>query len=160
MGQLRKEDIKQSDNTWCINITDEAEGASLKTHSSRRAIPIHPELVRIGFIEYAHLQKERIFPGLKVDSHKSLTGNFSKWWGRYARAVIGIKDKRKVFHSFRHSFKDACRNSGIHQEIHDAFTGHAGSNVGSSYGTGARLPRLAEEMAKLRYEGLQIRPSS
>lgn len=75
-----------------------------------------------------------VFPALKIDSHKSLTGNFSKWWGRYARKVIGIEDERKVLHSFRHSFKDACRNSGIHQEFHDAFTGHAGSNVGSTYG--------------------------
>ena len=155
LGQLTKKDIRQLANIWYINISDEAEGASLKTHSSRRAIPIHPELLRLGFIEYAHQQRERTFPALKADSHTSLTGNFSKWWGRYAREVIGITDKRKVFHSFRHAFKDACRNSGINQEIHDAFTGHSGSNVGSSYGSGPWLPRLAEEMKRLRYEGLK-----
>ena len=157
VGQLRRKDIKESDGIWYISITDEAEGASLKTHNSRRAIPIHPELLRLGFVDYAHTQREKLFPGLKVDSHKSLTGNFSKWWGRYARKVIGIEDERKVFHSFRHAFKDACRNSGIHQEIHDAFTGHAGSNVGTTYGSGAALPRLAQEMARLKYEGLRIR---
>ncbi|MBA4144068.1 MAG: tyrosine-type recombinase/integrase [Nitrosospira sp.] len=146
LGQLRRKDIKESDGLWYISITDEAEGASLKTHSSRRALPIHPELSRLGFVDYAHTQREKLFPGLKVDSHKSLTGNFSKWWGRYARKVIAIEDERKVFHSFRHAFKDACRNSGIHQEIHDAFTGHAGSNVGSTYGSGASLTRLAQEM--------------
>jgi integrase len=156
LGQLRKKDIRQSGNIWYIRITDEAEGASLKTHSSRRVIPIHKELLRLGFVEYAHQQRERIFPALKVDSHESLTGNFSKWWGRYARKVIGIEDERKVFHSFRHAFKDACRNSGINQEIHDAFTGHAGSNVGSTYGSGPWLPRLAKEMAQLKYEGLKL----
>jgi integrase len=156
VGQLRRKDIKESDGIWYISITDEAEGASLKTHSSRRAIPIHPELLRLGFVDYAHTQREKLFSGLNVDSHKSLTGNFSKWWGRYARKVIGIEDERKVFHSFRHAFKDACRNSGIHQEIHDAFTGHAGSNVGSTYGSGASLARLAKEMARLNYEGLKL----
>jgi len=156
LGQLRRKDIKVSDGIWHISITDEAEEASLKTHSSRRFIPIHSELIRLGFVDYTHIQAERIFPALKVDSHKSLTGNFSKWWGRYARKVIGIEDERKVFHSFRHAFKDACRSSGIHQEIHDAFTGHSGGNVGSSYGTGPSLPRLAEEMTRLRYQGLKI----
>lgn len=156
LGQLRRKDIKQVDNVWCINITDEAEGTSVKTHSSRRVVPIHPVLLRLGFVEYSHQQREKVFPALKIDSHKSLTGNFSKWWGRYARKVIGIEDERKVFHSFRHSFKDACRNSGIHQEFHDAFTGHAGGNVGSTYGSGPSPRRLAEEMAKLAYEGLKI----
>ncbi|SFH55315.1 hypothetical protein SAMN05216299_12160 [Nitrosospira sp. Nsp14] len=144
-----------ADGIWFLSITDEAEGASLKTHNSRRIIPIHPELLRLRFVEYAHQQLEKVFPALRVDSHRSLTGNFSKWWGRYARKVIRIEDERKVFHSFRHSFKDACRNSGIHQEIHDAFTGHAGGNVGSTYGSGPWLPRLAEEMARLKYEGLK-----
>ncbi len=156
LGQLRKKDVRQLDNIWYINISDEAEGASLKTHNSRRVIPVHPELLRLGFIEYAHQNSERIFPALKADCHKSLTGNFSKWWGRYVREVVGITDKRKVFHSFRHAFKDVCRNSGIHQEIHDAFTGHAGGNVGSTYGSGASPGRLAEEMTRVRYQGLKI----
>jgi len=155
LGQLTRKDIKQADNIWCISITDEAEGTSLKTHSSRRVVPLHPELIRLGFVEYAQLQRERVFPALKTDGHRSQTGNFSKWWGRYARKTIGIEDGRKVFHSFRHAFKDACRNSGIHQEIHDAFTGHSGRNVGSSYGSGPSLSRLAEEMARLQYKGLK-----
>jgi integrase len=156
LGQLRRKDVKQLENIWCINITDEAEGTSLKTHSSRRVVPLHPELLRLGFAEYAQQQRERVFPSLKVDSHRSLTGNFSKWWGRYARKTIGIEDERKVFHSFRHAFKDACRNSGIQQEIHDAFTGHSGGNVGSSYGSGPSPSRLAEEMARLKYKGLNL----
>lgn len=156
LGQLQKKDVQQQNSIWHINISDEADGASVKTYSSRRNIPVHPELLKFGFIEYVHQQHEKIFPALKVDSHKSLTGNFSKWWGRYAREIIGITDRRKVFHSFRHAFKDACRNSGIHQEIHDSFTGHAGNNVGSAYGSGASLKRLADQMEKLKYEGLKI----
>jgi integrase len=156
LGQLRRKDVKQLDNIWCINITDEAEGTSLKTHSSRRAVPLHPELLRLGFVEYVQQQRERVFPALKADSHRSQTANFSKWWGRYVRKIIGIEDGRKVFHSFRHAFKDACRNSGIHQEIHDAFTGHSGGNVGSSYGSGPSLRRLEEEMSKLKYGNLRI----
>lgn len=65
LGQLRRKDIKESDGLWYITITDEAEGASLKTHSSRRAIPIHPELCRLGFVDYAHAQREKLFQDLR-----------------------------------------------------------------------------------------------
>lgn len=156
LGQLQKDDIQQLNKIWYIRISDEAEGTSLKTYSSRRNMPIHPKLLKLGFLEYIKQQQDKIFPALKPDSHKSLTGNFSKWWGRYARDTIGITDKRKVFHSFRHTFKDACRNSGIHQEIHDTFTGHTGNNVGSAYGTGASLKQLARQIKELKYEGLII----
>ncbi len=47
-----------------------------------------------------------MFPGLRPDKKGAVTGNWSKWWGRYARQS-GITDRRKVFHSFRHTFKDA-----------------------------------------------------
>jgi hypothetical protein len=35
-----------------------------------------------------------------------------------------------VFHSFRHSFKDACRRAAIPEEIHDAITRHSGGGGG------------------------------
>jgi integrase len=56
---------------------------------------------------------DRFFPAIKAGRMGVLTGNWSKWWGRYMRNVIGIKDRRKVFHSFRHTFKDACREAGL-----------------------------------------------
>jgi integrase len=40
----------------------------------------------------------------------------------------------KTFHSFRHTFKRACREAGISEEIHHALTGHSGGGVGRSYG--------------------------
>jgi integrase len=65
-------------------------------------------------------------------------------------------DKRKVFHSFRHSFKDACRDSGIPVDVHEAITGHAPGHVGGGHGRGFTVERLADEMAKLRYRRLDL----
>ncbi len=92
-----------------------------------------------------------MFPDLKPDVHGTLTGNFSKWWRRYARQV-GVTDPRKVFHSFRHAFKDACRAARVTEEVHDALTGHAGGGVGRSYGSGVPLEVLAEGVGKVRYD--------
>jgi len=62
-----------------------------------------------------------------------------------------------VFHSFRHSFKDACRECGIEEAIHDALTGHSGGGVGRSYGGQMYpLPPLIKAMEKLKYKGLDL----
>lgn len=156
IGQLTRGDIRQTGDVWYFHISNEAEGSSVKTNSSKRDVPIHPELMRLGFLEYAqsHPEGSSIFPLLKGAKGRQLTYNFSKWWGRWARATLGITDSRKVFHSFRHAFKDACRNSGIPREIHDAFTGHVGSDVGSTYGVGHSVKTLGEAMKSLKYEAL------
>ena len=162
IGQLRVNDIRVEDGIKYFNITDEGEDSDIKTESSRRRVPIHPELIRLGFLNYvAGVSKggaERLFPDIKTDRMGVLTGNWSKWWGRYMRKTIGITDKRKVFHSFRHTFKDACRAAGIGQEIHDALTGHAdGHNEGRSYGAEPHpLRPLADDIRKVRYAGLKL----
>jgi len=65
-------------------------------------------------------------------------------------------DPRKVFHSFRHAFKDACRSARIEEELHDALTGHTSASVGRGYGNGVPLEVLAEEITKVSYKGLDL----
>jgi integrase len=119
--------VKESEGVRFLDFSDAGQGKSLKTVSSRRRVPIHPELVRLGFLNYVDERKravdERLFPDLKQDRFGKWTQNWSKWWGRYARDQAKIDDPRKVFHSFRHTFKHACRASGIPEDIHDALTG-------------------------------------
>jgi integrase len=106
-------------------IEDEEEGRSLKTETSVRAVPIHPELVRIGFIEFVeHARRSggptaRLFPKLQQGSKGGFGEAFSKWFGRYKRA-LGIDNEKSVFHSFRHGFKDALRAAGVNEGVNDA----------------------------------------
>ena len=95
-----------------------------------------------------------LFPDLKQDVHGTLTGNFSKWWGHHARAR-GVTDRRKVFHSFRHGFKEACRAAQVGEEVHDALTGHSGGGVGRKYGC-MPLSVKANAIRELSYEGLDL----
>jgi len=153
LGQLRVTDVRHEDGIDYLAI-EPGDGKRLKTKSSRRNVPIHPELVRAGFLEYVHRQRqeghERLFPELRATSYGSLTAAWSKFWGRHARE-LGVTDKRKTYHSFRHAFKDACRRAGIAEEVHDALTGHSNGGVGRSYGQGVPLTVKAEAMARLRY---------
>lgn len=160
--QLTKADIQQDSGYWYLDINNTGL-KGIKTNSSKRRVPVHPELIRLGFIEYCNKQSAEIFPSLKVDHTGSRYSKFGDWVnGRFLRKDIGITNTDQDFYSFRHTFTDACRNSGIPLEIHNAFTGHSGGTVGSStsgkggYGSGYSLKTLGEWMAKLHYDGLKL----
>ena len=89
---------------------------------------------------------------------------WTKWFGRYLRSV-GITDRRKVFHSFRHSFKDALRATDVSEDLNDALLGKKNSSVGRTYGakqkSGAKdilrrfgMERLKSAVYAVEYKGL------
>lgn len=161
IGQLHTADIKQEGQVWYFHLTDDPEsGKRLKTASSRRRIPIHSELIRCGFLRYLKSIKaqrhDRLFPLISSGASRQLTASFSQWFGRYIRGVVGITDTRKVFHSFRHGFKTACRECDISKEHHDRLTGHSSGDVGDSYGGDFPLVPLAEAMRGLTYKGIDL----
>jgi integrase len=136
-------------------------GRTLKTKSTARTIPLHPELVRIGFLRFIESRRSEdtnawLFPLIAPDGAAA----FSKWWGRYL-GTLGITDERKVFHSFRHNAKDALRKAKVQEDLNDAITGHAGGGVGRGYGTKEILARygmaqVAETVASIRYPNLDL----
>ncbi|SNS03418.1 Phage integrase family protein [Humidesulfovibrio mexicanus] len=154
LGRLRVEDVREEWGVLFFDLTT----AGTKTKSAKRNVPIHPELVRLGFLDYLEERRKAgggpLFPALK-SAQDSPTESWSKWWGRYARDN-GITDPRKVFHSFRHTVKDGFRNSRVAKEYRDLIQGHAIPGVGEEYGSGTGLQVLAEEMAKLRFPGLDL----
>src|SRR5258706_433804 len=89
-----------------------------------------------------------IFPLLTQGPKGGYGEGWSKWFGRYIRR-IGLHNKARVFHSFRHGFKDALRAAGVSEDLNDALTGHSGGGVGRrdrAEGMGGRfgLPLRAE----------------
>lgn len=168
IGQLLIGDIQEEQgiryffiNTESDSEDDDSGEKSLKTASSHRRVPIHQELIRCGFMEYVSAMKKaghtRLFPALKSATTRPITASFSQWFGNYKRKVLKITDRRKTFHSFRHTFKDACRVSDISKELHDKLTGHASGNEGDNYGGDFYpLQPLAKAISKLSYEGLDL----
>lgn len=155
--QLRVDDILHDHaHGALLRITDEGEGQRLKTTSSRRMVPLHPDLIKAGLLEYAEVVEEDghpwLFPALEPDHDGRRSGNFSKWFGRYIRSKHGcwITDRTVVFHSFRHSFKSLCREAAVPEEVHDALTGHASSAVGRGYGQ-VPLPTLVRAIRSIKF---------
>ena len=160
LAQLMVGDIKYVDGLGhYINICDDAAHQQLKNSSSRRRIPIHPVLIACGFIDYVGQQQKSslLFPHLKANTRGKLGGYFSNFFSGYLRQKVKISDSRKVFHSFRHTFKDACRQVGIEEAVHDALTGHTGKSVGRKYGNEQYpLEPLFEAMERYEIAGLDL----
>lgn len=66
-AQLVLDDIYQEDGFRCLNINDEGD-KQVKNDQSIRLVPMHPELVRLGFLEYLEGLRDvgatRVFPNL------------------------------------------------------------------------------------------------
>ncbi|KQP81772.1 hypothetical protein ASF60_22210 [Methylobacterium sp. Leaf113] len=158
LAQLRVADVAQDEETgvWYLDIGT-AGGRKIKTVSSRRKVPMHPELERIGLLRYRQSlldagegPESPLWPGLLAGREVQPAGAWSKWFTRHLREKAGIEDRAKVFHSFRHSFKRMARDARLGEEVHDALTGHSGGGgIGRGYGSGFGLKTLAEEMARI-----------
>lgn len=160
IGQCAVADCKEEAGIPYLDLRIVEAGKKRKRNTSRRKVPVHPELIRLGFLAYVEERRKagdtRLFPQLKSE-RTEVTAAWSQWWGRYARKH-GITDKRRVFHSFRHSFKDAGRAVPVPGAILDALQGHrSGQGEGANYGSaGYPLKLLATEMAKIQFDGLDL----
>ncbi|WP_298983346.1 DUF6538 domain-containing protein [uncultured Roseibium sp.] len=123
-------DLVHQDGVWFFDMT----AFKLKTLSSRRRVPVHRDLIDAGFDKWAKKQPAASIMGFKPDSKGSPSGLASKVVNRWFSSKVGISGEEYVFHSYRHLFKDLCREFGIAKDVHDRLTGHAGDNVGSGYG--------------------------
>ncbi|WP_456763487.1 DUF6538 domain-containing protein [Bradyrhizobium sp. USDA 4463] len=166
---LRVSDIREDGETrvplmWFTR--DTKAGRRLKTKSSERVIPVHPQLIEIGFLSYvAERRKDGeqawLFPTVAPDQKGALRA-WAKWWGRHLRNHVGVKDTNKVFHSFRHGFQDALRQATPDEELRDALAGRSsGKSVSRRYGAKAMLERwgvkaLKVAMDKIEYPSLDL----
>ncbi len=170
-AQLKVGDIRTgSADIAFIDFNDEGEDQNLKTTSSARSVPIHRDLISISLLEYVagRAKSAASDDPLWAEFASSIGPKaklWSKWFGRYLGEHV-VDNPTKTFHSFRYTFKRACRKAGITEEVQHAFTGHAGGGVGRSYGRmrrsdgmmdrGIPLERLKTEIDRVSYDGLVL----
>ncbi|MEM5372149.1 site-specific integrase [Paraburkholderia azotifigens] len=133
-------DIQMDDQSgfWFLHITSESEShrdveKSVKTKSSKRRVPIHPQLVQLGFLRYVeHVKKQGatlLFPGFPPSVGRAAP-KAGEWFGDFLRD-IGLRDDtpgaRLVgMHAFRSTLLNQAMELGVVNA--EAITGHT-SNV-------------------------------
>jgi integrase len=127
-------------------VADRKVGKRVKTKTSERVVPVHPQLVKLGFLKYVEGrardgEQAWLFPAVAPDQGRALSA-WGKWWSRYLRQTVGIIDAARVFHSFRHGFQDALRRATADEELRDALAGRSNRNsVSRTYGAKNMLER-------------------
>jgi integrase len=155
--QLYLDDIQQVDDIWCFNINDEKD-KKLKNIASRRIVPIHPFLLHHGLIEYAEKARgighQRFWPHLTYSPTMGYSNKFGKWYQRFNRQYI-TQDKRKVFHSFRHSFANKLKQQGVSEFLIAELMGHKNHSITTGrYGKKYEPYVLRDAIKCLKYETL------
>ncbi|WP_055683274.1 tyrosine-type recombinase/integrase [Jannaschia rubra] len=131
--QLYLDDIQIIDDIPCI-VLKQGPGQSLKSKASRRTIPIHDNLLKLGFMQLvaglARAGEPRLFPWLeRSESKKTYTETFSKRFTRY-RQDHKIYDAQRDFHSFRTTFNHLLIQSECPDSQRRALMGHVERDVG------------------------------
>jgi integrase len=138
--QLHIEDIVVQDEIPCIDINENSSDKKLKTSASHRIIPIHPVLIeKFNFLKFVNKQKEaghaRLFPELKKQSGR-YSHYVSRWFNANLLVKVGVKtsNSKKTFHSFRHTFANACKMADVEEYKTREFIGHDVPGKSITYG--------------------------
>ncbi len=105
----------------------------LKNSSSVREHIIHPELFRLGFVDYVEaistLGYDRVFPDLVSPSPNVVSGE-----RLYDELDPGFEVTGLMTHQFRHYFNASLKKSDVSEEIRADLMGHAhGSETAGRY---------------------------
>ena len=155
---LRVEDVYETDGHPVIHIR-EYEGRTIKTAEARAELPIHPELLRLGFLEFVEGQRETGLFGLFPDGKASNRGQHGAKLGeRFSAHVkaLGLEGRKLGMHSFRHNFQDRLRAAELPYSTALALARRKELGSGGDYGFGLSLAQIAEAIAKIEYPGLDL----
>jgi len=158
--QMRISDVQKKGEIDYFNVTstddheNTADEKSLKTANRTRGIPIHTDIVKMGFLDFIKQQKNskqvRLFPEYKRGSDGSWSRGFSKNYTLYRRNLCNVTRKGLDFYSFRHGMEDALRNADIPYDVRQAIQGREESGVSKEYGTGFYLKTLNDAIQKVK----------
>ena len=99
---------------------------------------------------------ERLWPEFQRNKNGSYSASYSLWFGRYKR-LIGLTDRKKTFHSFRHTFIDRLKQLDVPDGKIQELVGHANHSITTGrYGKPYRPNTLREVIEALGY-GLDLR---
>lgn len=157
LAQLTTTDIQTEADIQVLSITNEGEIQQVKTAAGIRKIPIHKELLRLGFIDYVEhiksLQHLSLWPHLPKRKNKP-GGYFSNWFGTW-KSTLGLTTVD--FHSFRHTARSQLAYRDISEPIIDALLGHEiQGSTGAKVYTHSSLIKLNNAIQTIQYEELKL----
>ena len=155
MCQLRLIDIKKVSNIWFMFVED-SEETKVKTESAVRKVPVHPQLIQLGFVDYVsklkRSKKERLFWELK-EERDGYASKVSRHFNERFLPAVGVWVKyTKVLYCTRHTFINKLYSEKVDENVIRSLIGHEKGFTMKHYGGEPFSPeRLLEEISKVSY---------
>lgn len=167
LAQLLCRDLFEADGVWYVHIrVTYPDWQRLKGHHhgvtegpSTRCIPLHAELVRLGFPVYVQAMKaaghERIFPMAAVSAENGAGDGPSRWFSEF-KMSLGLGPEH-TFHSFRHTVETNLKRLKEHPFHINELTGHAqqGGDADNTY-THLEPEDLIDTVAKISHPSINL----
>ncbi|MGR3500540.1 MAG: site-specific integrase [Limimaricola soesokkakensis] len=132
VAQLEVQDIQEDGGVWLIDVNDNGPDKRLKNPASRRRVPVHQQLVELGFLDFItemRRSSSRLFPSLTYTKQNGYGRNIGRWFNERFLPELGINDKGLVFHSLRHTMVTRLSQSDVQETKVKAIAGHAQTGV-------------------------------
>jgi integrase len=174
--QLLVRDVRQEPESgvWFVDVNRD-DGKTVKNTDSVRRFPLHPTLIRLGFLEYVECRRKAVGADQSLwfgfEDREKLYGRINRWakWFSAYLAEHVVDEPTKKFHSFRGTFKRIGKDCDVAETVLDRICGHAIASVGGRYGrkktdsgtrdAGYSLDKLNREIAKVTFDGEEGLPS-
>ena len=158
--QLHLEDVFAIDGIPCLCVTvDEEKKQKTKNRQSRRVVPIHSVLLKLGFLQF-YLDVVALPDRPNSQLFQKLTFTISGyqrkmgWFNDFINDFI--PDDRKSFHSFRHSFDTCLMNREQNTFLIQCLAGYKrNGELGERYSVG-EIKSMKTTLEKLVYDNFNI----
>ena len=162
--QLHIEDIKNTtvnnETIYYFDINDR-EKKHLKNDNAQRSVPIHPQLIKLGLMEYIQTtakQHNRVFPQLRFHPiEERYNTDYNKTFMNFFRKNV-TRDPSQVFHSLRHNVGDQLLKNAVKhrlpKDLMNQIMGHQPDRdeTSQTYSQGYGIAELFEGIKTIQYE--------
>lgn len=155
---LRVADIEEEDGVPVIQVRPYGDNR-LKTKESRGTLPIHPELLRMGFLAFVAERRAsgeaQLFPEGTANSRGQFGAKLGERFSKHVKS-LGLEGRKLGMHSFRHNFEDRLRAAELPERTALALARRTEAGSSRIYGDGLSSRQKADAIARLNYPGLDL----
>jgi integrase len=155
VAQMRVRDVKQVEDQWVFDFETMDEGLRRKNEASRRIVPVHPHLFKLGLEKLIQARPdESLFRDLKMGTTGRLSAAPGRWFNRqYLRKELGITNPKLVLYSLRHTLTTKLLHAGVGEALISQIVGHVNnSQTSGRYGKMFPIQKMAEALENLNWE--------
>ena len=115
-----KDDVRQVEAVWCLDIVGKGEGRTVKNRTSIRKVPIRLSILT----DFLTLHREQAGPRLFPRLYPYGATKISQWFS-FGLEDLKIKRPELTLHSLRHRFAVGLERARVHPSIAYMLMGHA-----------------------------------